>query len=106
MTMTQLSLSTCFLFVLGLGESQCKTEADAGLSGRQPQEVGRVAPKKTTGLCCLPSPFQSQPSGGRRGQTVNHPEPLRHPVAWRTLCILNYLLWLNSITLVLQLGQS
>lgn len=81
--MTQVSL--CFLFVLGLGEGQCKTETDAGFSGCQPKEVGRVAPKKTTGLCCLPSPCQS--CGSRGGQTVNHPEPLCHPMAWRVIYI-------------------
>lgn len=83
--MTDFPLSTCLLFVLGLGESQCKTEADAGFSGCQPKEVGRVAPKKTTGLCCLASPCQSH--GGQGGQTVTHPEPLRHPLAGRVLCI-------------------
>lgn len=70
--------------VLGVGEGQCKTEADAGFGGCQPKKVGRVAPKKTAGLCCLPRPCQS--CGGWGGQTVSHAEPLHNPVTWRGLC--------------------
>lgn len=64
MTWVPLSLPV-FCFVLGVGEGQYETEAYARFSGCEPKQVGRVAPKKTAGLGCLPS--RSQPHGGWRG---------------------------------------
>lgn len=52
-------------FALGLGEGQRQTEANAGFSGCQPKEVGRVTSEKTAGLGCLPSPWESHRGNGR-----------------------------------------
>lgn len=55
-----------FCFILGFGEGQCETEADARFCGCKPKQVGRDASKKTAGLSCPTYPCQPHGGWGER----------------------------------------